>query len=479
MNEWNPEAAAHSDELPGEHAVPADIGYTYDPAGRLVRVEERATTDGADVCTVRTYAFDKRGNRTQQTSASGTAASPGCPSTPSTTITRAYDAADRPTTGGNGSGSYVYDQLGRQLTVPSVDAPNPGGGNVALAYFHDDSAKSITQGNTVLSYGLDVAGRRGTQTTTVSGSVTSTVVNHYTDDSDSPGWITNAQGGSTATTVYADLVAEDLSLSLISGSAGSRGELALTTPRGDVAATITLATPSATAAGLDSWTRYTEYGAPVTAQPVGQAGAAGNGYGWLGGKQRTTTATIGLLLMGARLYNPVTGLFTSLDPVYGGNDTAYGYPNDPINKQDTTGQKGFWRKVGKWAWKNKWEIALTVASFIPATAGVAWAYRGYKLARGGICVAKTLSGAKYVGQSGKVGRRLSQHVKSGKISRWQAATAKVYRIKGGKTRREVAEQRMIKRHGGIRGGKLANKVNPIGERRKKLLETTGRNWRGL
>ena len=44
-----------------------------------------------------------------------------------------------------------------------------------------------------------------------------------------------------------------------------------------------------------------------------------------------------------------------------------------------------------------------MASFIPATAGVAWAYRGYKLARGGIYVAKTLSGAKYVGQSGKVG----------------------------------------------------------------------------
>lgn len=103
---------------------------------------------------------------------------------------------------------------------------------------------------------------------------------HYTDDSDSPGWVTNAQGGLTATTVYADLVAEDLSLSLISGWAGSRGELALTTPRGDVAATITLATPSATAAGLDSWTRYTEYGAPVTAQPVGQVGAAGNVSLW-------------------------------------------------------------------------------------------------------------------------------------------------------------------------------------------------------
>ena len=166
--------------------------------------------------------------------------------------------ADRPTTGGNGSGSYVYDQLGRQLTVPSVDAPNPAGGNVALAYFHDDSAKSITQGNTVLSYGLDVSGRRGTQTTSVSGSVTSTVVNH----------------------------------------------------------------------------------------------------------------------------------------------------------------------------------------------------------------------------SEKVGRRLSQHVKSGKISRWQATTAKVYRVKGGKTRREVAEQCMIDKLR-KRGKRLENKVNQIGVRRKHLMSSTPKNWRGI
>ena len=306
----------------------------------MVRVEDRPVADGADACTVRTYAFDKRGNRTAQTTATGTVANPACPGTPSSTITRAYDTADRPTTGANGTGSYVYDQLGRQLTVPAVDAPNSGGGNITLAYYHDDSAKSITQNNTVLSYALDISGRRATQTTTVSGSVTSTVVNHYTDDSDNPGWITNTQSGSTATTVYADLVAEDLSLSLINDTAGSRGELALTTPRGDVAATVTLATPSTTAAGLDSWTRYTEYGAPINAQPSGQVGVAGNGYGWLGAKQRTTTKTIGLLLMGARLYNPATGLFTSLDPVYGGNDTPYAYPNDPINKQDISGEFG-------------------------------------------------------------------------------------------------------------------------------------------
>lgn len=103
------------------------------------------------------------------------------------------------------------------------------------------------------------------------------------------------------------------------------------TPRGDVAATITVPSQDATADGLDSWTRYTEYGQPVTAQPTGAAGAAGNGYGWLGAKQRTTTS-VGLLLMGARLYNPATGLFTSDDPVYGGNGTPMATSTIPSSR---------------------------------------------------------------------------------------------------------------------------------------------------
>ena len=43
--------------------------------------------------------------------------------------------------------------------------------------------------------------------------------------------------------------------------------------------------------------------------------------------------------MGVRLYNATRGLFTALDPVPGGNDTAYNYPNDPINSLDLDGQR--------------------------------------------------------------------------------------------------------------------------------------------
>jgi hypothetical protein len=46
--------------------------------------------------------------------------------TTTTSVTRAFDTADRPTTGANNTGTYVYDALGRTITVPALDAPKPG-----------------------------------------------------------------------------------------------------------------------------------------------------------------------------------------------------------------------------------------------------------------------------------------------------------------------------------------------------------------
>jgi len=64
------------------------------------------------------------------------------------------------------------------------------------------------------------------------------------------------------------------------------------------------------------------------------------GYGSEGAGKRETTDS-GLMFMGVRAFNPVTGQFLSQDPVPGGNETAYNYPNDPINGSDLSGAWGW------------------------------------------------------------------------------------------------------------------------------------------
>ncbi len=76
-----------------------------------------------------------------------------------------------------------------------------------------------------------------------------------------------------------------------------------------------------------------------------------------------------------RLYNPTTGLFTSVDPVPGGNTNEYAYPQDPINKQDLDGNA--------WKWlKRNWKKVLAVAAVVV----VATAVCGYASAACGTAV---------------------------------------------------------------------------------------------
>lgn len=355
--------------------------YAYDRASRLVTVQDRTTAPGAVIntdpaegavtpCVTRSYAFDLNGNRTGQYSA--TSGSDGaCPATASSGKAWSYDAADRVLTGANTAGSYTYDAFGRQTLIPAADTPRgTAAGNLTLSYYDNDAAHTITQAGVTTSYTLDPEGRRASA---VTGTATDT--NGYSDDSDSSGWVTETNGGTPATTRYESSLGGDLGVTIT----GTDIKLSIINPHQDVVSTVTLPA-SGDAQGLDSWTNYDEYGNQAGTTPA--TGPAN--YGWVGAKQRATDTT-GLLLMGARLYNPTTGLFTSVDPVAGGNSTDYTYPQDPINRYDLS---------GKWDWDLTWNIVSIATMFIPggllvgaAVRTVVWgvravqAYRATQVAR--------------------------------------------------------------------------------------------------
>jgi RHS repeat-associated protein len=75
----------------------------------------------------------------------------------------------------------------------------------------------------------------------------------------------------------------------------------------------------------------------TSGDPDGIPEGAGPRYGWLGAERRAVDGGSALMLMGARVYAPRIGRFLQVDPVNGGNETTYGYPNDPVNFMDPMG----------------------------------------------------------------------------------------------------------------------------------------------
>ncbi|WP_322749838.1 MULTISPECIES: RHS repeat-associated core domain-containing protein [unclassified Frankia] len=234
-----------------------------------------------------------------------------------------YDQADLLTNTG-----YGYDLFGRTtgLTVA-------GGASASVGYYVNDMVASQAQGSTSRSYALDPARRIRSWT---QGSTTWT--NHYAaaaGDSpvgDSPAWIGVSDGSWTRniTGIGGDLAAIQSNTGTVT--------IQLVNLHGDVVAT---ADDSTTVSSIASFADSTEFGLPVFAS------TAFPRYGWLGGKERSADTLGGLILMGVRLYNPLTGRFLQVDPVVGGNANAYGYcTGDPINCTDLDCRWGFhWRSM--------------------------------------------------------------------------------------------------------------------------------------
>ncbi|MBQ1021086.1 RHS repeat-associated core domain-containing protein [Micromonospora sp. D93] len=316
---------------------------SYDDAGRLMTVQDIV----GGQCTVRNYVLDSATNRNNANTFSPSVGGACQTATPTNSRTWDYDSGDRTTGAG-----YVYDSLGRSTEIPAIDAPSGGGVNPQISYHTNDMVRSITQGARTATYTLDVVSNRFRSYSDNASGATVTKRNHYSEDGDKPSWID--EGSS----VFSRPV-EGLS-SIVASFRNTTGlTWNITNLHGDHVAGIIESAP-----GLSYTSEQTEFGQMRNGSDVGN-----QRYGWLGSEQRAADTPTGMILMGARLYNPATGRFLSTDPVYGGSANPYDYcSGDSVNCTDTAGLYSTFYFSCRESWRS------TVVGRI-----LGWNYAGYNL----------------------------------------------------------------------------------------------------
>lgn len=197
--------------------------------------------------------------------------------------------------------------------------------------------------------------------------------------------------------------------------------------------------------GRLDYTETTEYGLPRDTTTPAR-------YGWLGSHRRNTgDALAQLTLMGARVYNPTSGRFLSVDPVPGGSCNDYDYTcADPVNGRDLDGKR-CWRPscLAKSAWRHRADIgrAVAVAALFSCTvctviaAGVAayGAYQAYRAYRNHNyrSMAWELAGLATFGWGQRAARGYKYSVRAYKYTRGRYAAAHsrgMRRLWGGSSR---------------------------------------------
>lgn len=264
--------------------------FRYDRTGRLTDVDE----SGAYGQQHRTYGFDANSNRTRLVTTHDQDGTPA-----STTTDHTYDAADRLIGPG-----LTYDAFGRTLTKPGT----------AFGYYANDLVRQQTSGDSRRTWDLDAQGRLASwtsETLDAQGAVTASVssVNHYRSGADTPSWTVEDAAANLRSRNVTSLSGQ---LAAVTGTSGGT-VLQLTDLHGDAGVALPL-DPAQPPAVADT----DEYGNV-------REGTASARYNWLAAHLRASDTPSGVILMGVRQYDPTTGRFLSVDPVYGGNANPYEY----------------------------------------------------------------------------------------------------------------------------------------------------------